>query len=87
MSVDGTLIEDKMRRFEGDCAHVYCTRIPKKSRAAIFLFAYLFLLQPSFPFTPMTVQRPNLALTHTKRITVQYVFTVLFNNVTFGTVL
>ncbi len=49
MSVNGALVEDKIRRFKGECAH--------------FSFK-------NFPFTLTTVQVPNLALTHTKRITV-----------------
>ncbi len=48
VSINGTLFEDKMRRFMGECAH----------------FSFNKCL------TLTTVQVPNLALTHTKRITV-----------------
>ncbi len=45
MSVNGALVEDKMRRFKGECAHFSFQKWCK-------------------------MQVPNLALTHTKRITV-----------------
>ncbi len=49
MSVNGTLVDDKARRFKGECAHFSFNK---------------------YPFTLTTVQVPNIALTHTKRITV-----------------
>jgi hypothetical protein len=49
VSVNGTLVEDKMRRFKGECAHFVSTTVS---------------------FTLTTVQVPNLALTHPKRLTV-----------------
>jgi hypothetical protein len=52
VSVNGILIEDKMRRFKGECAQ--------------------FSFNKS-PFILTTVQVPNLALTHTKRIT-RYIY-------------
>ncbi len=59
MSVNGTLVEDKMRRFKGEL---------------------LSLASTSVPFTFTTMQVPNLALTHAKRITVyleDFVFVLL----------
>ncbi len=55
VSVNGTLVEDKMRRIKGECAHFSFNK---------------------FPFTLTAVQVPNLALTHTPRITV-HVFSLI----------
>ncbi len=61
MSVNGTLVEDKICRFKGECAHLAST---------------------SVPFTLTKAQVPNLALIHTKRITV-YSVGHFFNGLTY----
>ncbi len=58
MSVNGTLVEDKVRRFKGECAQFSLNKC-------------------SVPFTLTTVQVPYLALSHTKRITVQSVYPIV----------
>jgi hypothetical protein len=55
VSVNGTLVEDKMRRCKGECT----------------LYT-LYVAATRVPFTLTTVQVPNLALTHMKRVTVQH---------------
>ncbi len=52
VSVNGTHVEDKMRRFKGECEH------------------FSILSSTCVPCKLTTVQVPNLALTHTRRITV-----------------